>query len=208
MSALSSPGRSVYWNVEFFLGALPYVQLYNKIGVATVSSWAWNGQKGEKLSLFDHLCPRVTFDVPLYKMTQLWCEWSHWFDFWLACRPLAPAFSDVEHFGTEVNSLVAKWRITGKKARNFDIGWFQLWAALGEVFIEMWNFVLVHFPMSSYTTRSRVATVSSWASNGHKGEKLSLFAHLCPRVTFNIPLYNMTQLWCEWSHWFDFWFAL
>ena len=70
-SALSSPGRVVYWNVAFFLGALPYVQLYNKIIVAMVSSWASNGQKGEKLSLFDHLCPRVTFNVPLYNKTQL-----------------------------------------------------------------------------------------------------------------------------------------
>ena len=69
--ALSSPGRSVYGNVEFFLGALPYVQLYNKVRVAMVSCWAWNEQKGEKLSLFDYLCPRVTFNVPLDKMTQL-----------------------------------------------------------------------------------------------------------------------------------------
>ena len=111
-----------------------------------VSSWASNGQKGEKLSLFAHLCPRVTFNVPLYNMTQLWCEWSHWFDFWFACRPLAPAFSDAWKFGTAVNRLVAKWRITGKKAQNFEIVWYQLWAALGELFIEMWNFFLVHFP--------------------------------------------------------------
>ena len=69
--ALSSPGRSVYGNVEFFLGALPYVQLYNKISVAMVSCWASNGQKGEKLSHFDHLCSRVTFNVPLDNMTQL-----------------------------------------------------------------------------------------------------------------------------------------
>ena len=122
-----------------FLGALPYVQLNNKMRVAMVSSWASNGQKGEKLSLFAHLWPRVTFNIPLYNMTQLWCEWSHWFYFWFACRPLAPAFSNA-NFGTAGNSLVAKWRITGKKARNFEIVLFQLWAALGEVFIEMWNF--------------------------------------------------------------------
>ena len=94
--ALSSPGQVVYWNVAFFLRALPYVQLNNKIRMAMVSSWASNGQKGEKLSLFDHLCPRVTFNVPLYNMTQLWREWSHWFDFWFVCRPLAPVFSDAK----------------------------------------------------------------------------------------------------------------
>ena len=44
------------------------------------------------------------------------------------------------NFGTAVNSLVAKWRITGKKAQNVKIVLFQLWAALGGVFIEMWNF--------------------------------------------------------------------
>ena len=65
--------------------------------VVTVNFWAANGQKAEKMWDFDHLCWPLNFNVPLYNMTQLHCEWSHWFDFWFAYRALAPTFSDPEN---------------------------------------------------------------------------------------------------------------
>ena len=58
-------------NVCLFLGALVYVQLYNEMSMVIVIFWAANGQNGEKMSDFDHLCWPFNFNVPLYNMTQL-----------------------------------------------------------------------------------------------------------------------------------------
>ena len=55
----------------FFLGALVYVQLHNEMRMVIVIFWAANGQKGEKMSDFDHLWSPFNFKVPLYNMAQL-----------------------------------------------------------------------------------------------------------------------------------------
>ena len=112
---------------------------------------------------FLHICGHVSLSTYLC-ITWPSCDVSGRIDFifGLLVGRLAPAFSDAEILALLWIVLVAKWRITGKKAQNVENSLFQ--RAVGEVFIEMWisalssrgrsvywnvEFFLVHFPMSS-----------------------------------------------------------
>ena len=55
----------------FFMVLLSMSSYHNEMRMVIVIFWAANGQKGEKMSDFDHLCWPFNFNVPLYNITQL-----------------------------------------------------------------------------------------------------------------------------------------
>ena len=223
-SAFSSPGRVVYRNVAFLTRCTSLcpaikqdqdghyssaeLQTGRKVrncqtlasykkgsGWSLFKFWAWNGKKGEKFSNFDHIWPLVNFNASLYYMTQLWCEWSYWFHFLFACRPLAPTLQWSRNFWHCCEYFSRKVKIHGDKPHNLEIGYFQLSAALGELFREMWLFLLGTPPYVQLYKQDQDGQYSMfWAWNGKKGEKLSHFENIWPPVNFNASLYNMTQL--------------
>ena len=153
------------------------------------------------LTIFDHLSILMHLSIT---WPSLWCEWSYWFHFLFTSRPLASTFNDLESLASAVNTLVAKWRFTATSPKLGDriiFSFQQPWASCLEKcgFFSWCNSVYPaikqdqddHYSVAELQTR-------------RNGEKLSNFDHIWPPVNFNAPLYNMTQLWCDWSYWFHF----
>ena len=90
-------------------------------------------------------------------------------------------------FGTAVKSLVAKWRFTGKKPQTVRYVTFQLSAALGESFREMWLFSLVYLSMSSYTRRWGWSLSVSELRTGRKVRKCRILT-ICADLSISMYL--------------------
>ena len=100
-------------------------------------------------------------------------------------------------FDTAVNSLVGKWRFTGKKPQTVRLDIFLVSAALGKFFREMWLFFFVHLSISSYTRIRGWSLSVSEVRTGRKVRKcgiLTICADLWISMYLSItwPNYNVS----------------
>ena len=136
-SAFSSPGRVVYRNVAFFLMHLPITSYWTGSGRSLFMFWASNGKKGEKLSnltIFDH--QSILMHLPI---TWPSCNVSGRIDF-IVCLLVGLWHPHLMSKTFWHCLLYSQSDDSRRQAPNFEIGYFQLSAALGELFRETWLF--------------------------------------------------------------------